>query len=108
MKSSRLTWHSLDDAGLLATGIRVERAQIAFLKHILEACEGLGFTRMVAASPGSREAVLAVVVTPDFEAEAEALLSALGERDGFVLKPAELPPVVFSEWFLEEWEPAPL
>lgn len=108
MSEHRFDWQSLEDVGLLAAGIRVDRSEIAFLKHILESCEGLGFTRMVACAPGSREALLAVVVTPDFATEADALLSALAVRDGFLLEGAALPPVVFSDWFLEEWEPAAL
>ena len=108
MSARRFDWRVLEDAGLMATGILVDRSQIAFLKHILEACEGLGFTRMVAAGPGSPEAVLAVVVTPDFATEADTLLAALAKGDGLRLDPAALPQIVFSDWFLEEWEPSAL
>jgi hypothetical protein len=97
-------WVELREAGLVATALRTRRAEIAFLKHMFESCEGLGFTRMVSVSDDRELATIAVVATPDYTAEVTGLLEFLVAHDGFFLAPTELPQVCREDWFLSEWQ----
>jgi hypothetical protein len=103
----RFAWVALREAGLMATALRTRRREIAFLKHVFESCEGLGFTRMVSVSDDGDLATLAIVATPDYVQEATELLEALLARAGFLLVPADLPRICREDWFLSEWQAMP-
>ncbi|MFP6664960.1 MAG: hypothetical protein VCC00_12210 [Deltaproteobacteria bacterium] len=96
-------WLTLPEAGLMATALCVRRPEIAFLKHMFESCEGLGFTRMVSVSDDREFATLAIVATPDYVSEATELLASLLAHGGFFLAPTDLPKVCREDWFLSEW-----
>ena len=100
----QFSWTPLVAAGLWGTGVFMRRSEIAFLKHVVESYEGLGFTRMVAAEEGGENAVVAVLATADFIDPLDALLTALQSQAGYRLTPRELPSVCRERWFLAEWD----
>ncbi len=52
---------------------RVRRRDIAFLRHVLEACDGVAFLRTV----DPRVGLVALHIPPGREAEAEGVMSGL-------------------------------
>jgi hypothetical protein len=99
----KFPWTSRDAAELWGTGVVLRRSEIAFLKHVVESYEGIGFTRMVSSEQGGEDAVVAVLATVDFMAPLDELLEALREQAGYRLEPCPLPSVCRERWFLEEW-----
>ncbi len=96
-------WACLEQAGLWGTGVLIRRSEIAFLKHVVESYEGLGFTRMVA-SEGESDAVVAVMGPASSRAPLEELLLSLRGRAGYRLVPRELPAICHESWFCTEWD----
>lgn len=97
------TWACLEQAGLWGTGVVIRRSEIAFLKHVIESYEGLGFTRMVE-SEGESDAVVAVMGPASSRAFLEELLLSLRRRAGYRLVPRILPAVCHESWFCTEWD----
>lgn len=96
-------WACLEQAGLWGTGVVIRRSEIAFLKHVVESYEGLGFTRMVA-SEGESDALVAVMGPASSRASLEKLLSSLRRRAGYRLVPRKLPAICHETWFCREWD----
>lgn len=99
-------WTSLGPAGLEARVLRVARRDIAYFKYLFESYEGVAILRTVETLDRDT-AVIAVLATPDFVAEAEAILrdvEAVGSPD---IAPAVLPAVCREDWFLAAWTREP-
>jgi hypothetical protein len=96
-------WARLEQAGLWGTAVVIRRSEIAFLKHVVESYEGLGFTRMVA-SEGESDAVVAVMGPASSRASLEELLLSLRGRAGYPLAPRQLPAICHESWFCAEWD----
>ena len=98
----RFPWGPLDQAGLWGTGVVIRRSEIAFLKHVVESYEGLGFTRMVCAQ-GDHDALVAVLGPASSCSSLDRLLDSLRSSSGDPLVPQSLPEVCHQRWFLQEW-----
>ena len=96
-------WTAMERAGLWGTGVLLRRSEIAFLKHVVESYEGLGFTRMVGAEGSGDEATVAVIATKDFIFELDRLLCSLRDTVGYRLEAVALPEVCRERWFHTEW-----
>ena len=64
---------------------RVERKNIAFLKFVLEACDGVAVMRTLE----SHEGVVELMIAPDFERDVKEILYGL--RDEFEVQSIEPP-----------------
>ncbi len=96
-------WVDLGPSGLRATAIRLPRAEMGFLKHLYESWEGVAITRTVATLASTDEIVAAIVCTPDFEAQADAILIDHVQRSAADFGPEALPSSCREDWFLREW-----
>ncbi|MBI4618951.1 MAG: DUF4911 domain-containing protein [Desulfobacterales bacterium] len=70
---------------------RVQRKNIAFIKFILEAYDGMAVMRTL----DPHEGVVELIIAPDFEREVTEILDNL--RDEFEVQPIE-PPADIKEW----------
>lgn len=64
---------------------RVQRKNIAFLKFVLEACDGVAVMRTL----DPREGVVELMIAPDFERDVKEILYGL--RDEFEVQPINPP-----------------
>src|SRR5215472_4331508 len=95
-------WRPLADRALRARAIRVARDDIAYFKYLFESYEGVAIVRTVETIDHA-SAVIAVLATEDFVAEAEAILAWVIERGAPAIVPVVLPPVCTEDWFLAAW-----
>ncbi len=101
--ASGFQWVDLGLSGLRATALRLPRAEMGFLKHLYESWEGVAITRTVATLAETDEIVAAIVCTPDFEEQADAILSDHVRRSAAEFRPETLPASCREDWFLREW-----
>lgn len=95
-------WSRLSDAGLVAKAIRVQRVEIAYFKYLFESYEGVAIVRTVR-TEGRETAVIAILATPDFVAEAETILRDVETTGSPEFELVPLPPECTEDWFLATW-----
>ena len=82
----------MDD--LIAHFVRVRPRDISYVKFVFEAHEVVGFLRTV----DRTEAILVVLVVPDFAAEGEAILDSIARE--IPLERISLPTRLGDDWLL--------
>jgi hypothetical protein len=95
-------WSPLRDSGLLARAIVVPRETIAYFKYLFESYEGVAIVRTVETIDRASVAI-AILATPDFVAEAEAILRDVERHGAPAFTAVTLPPVCREDWFLARW-----
>jgi len=95
-------WVPLGDSGLHARVLRVERAEVAFFKHLLESYEEIGIGRTVETRPDGTVAI-AILVPSDYANVAAEILADVASRGAARFEPEPLPAVCTEDWFLETW-----
>ena len=74
--------------------LRVRRADIAYIKFVVESYEGLGIVRTL----DRHAAIIVMLVTPDFEPTARELVTTLRER--LPCEEIAWPPQASEDWLL--------
>jgi hypothetical protein len=95
-------WSPLGDSGLHARVIRVDRAEVAFFKHLLESYEEVGIVRTVETRPDGTVAI-AILVPSDYVGVAADVLADVARRGAARFAAEPLPPVCTEDWFLATW-----
>ena len=95
-------WQRLGAAGLQARALRIQRADVAFFKHIFESYEEVGMVRTVETRPDAT-VLIAVLAVDDYVHVAQAVIDEITERGAPWLEPAEMPQACHEDWFLETW-----
>jgi hypothetical protein len=95
-------WTLLAGAGMCARVLRVLRGDIAFFKFLFESYEGVAIIRTVETLDDGH-VLIAVLATPDFAAETDAILDDVNARGTPPFTSAALPPACTEDWFLSTW-----
>jgi hypothetical protein len=95
-------WAPLADPAVHARALRVARDDIAYFKYLFESYEGVAIVRTVE-TIDRYTAIIAVLATADFVAEAEAILRDVAAAGQPPLESVALPPTCTEDWFLAAW-----
>lgn len=95
-------WQPLRDSGLHARALRIERADVAFFKHLLESYEEVGIVRTVETHADGTVSI-AILVPSDFVRIAAEILEDIARHGAPRFTSEALPPVCTEDWFLATW-----
>lgn len=95
-------WQPLRDSGLHARALRIERADVAFFKHLLESYEEVGIVRTVETHADGTVSI-AILVPSDFVRIGAEILEDLARYGAPPFTAEGLPPVCTEDWFLATW-----
>jgi hypothetical protein len=95
-------WVPLGDSGLHARVLSVEKAEVAFFKHLLESYEEVAIVRTVATRSDGTVAI-AILVPSDYVGVAAAILADVASQGAARFEAEPLPPICTEDWFLATW-----